>query len=91
MLNVKGAVGGMGRSIQSIQGMSKGPAESGPSPSGKGVMKQGVKAKNSIKMPKSKKKKVIVNSLLAMMNKGTTINRPKINTRMNAYGTTATD
>lgn len=55
---------------QGVQGASKGTASFGASPSGKGVIKQGVSAKDTQKMPKSNKKKVIVGALLKMMVKG---------------------
>lgn len=55
---------------QGIQGGSKGTASFGPSPSGKKVIKNGIAARDSQKMPKSSKKKVIVGALLNMMVKG---------------------
>lgn len=65
-LKVKGGVAGK---VQAIQGMSKGSPVHGSSTK----MNNGVaaKSKTGTMTAKSKKKKVIVNTLLAMMRKGT--------------------
>lgn len=62
--------------VQAVQGMGQKSAVLIGSNTKPGVMKQGISAKDTLKMPKSKitptskKKKVVVDALLKMMKKG---------------------